>query len=378
MRYLVTGGAGFVGSHLIDTLVANGHQVVALDDLSTGHWDNLSGALDSGRAALVEGTVLDEGLVERHMDWADACFHLAAVVGVQLVVDHPLGVLADARASEIVMGAATRLGRRLLFTSTSEIYGKVDSPMVNELSDRVLGPPSKSRWSYAITKEFGESLAGAYGRSLDAEMIVARPFNAVGPRQTGTHGMVLPRFVGQARAGAPLTVYGDGAQTRCFTDIRDTVRALVALMNSPVTPGGTFNVGTTSQVSVRSLARKVIDLTGSDSEIRFVPYADAYSDGHEELGADTARFDPDRERDRMGSGIRHRGFDRLRDRSRVQAPACRRAAGPARAPPPRLTGSCFPCGGAGALDRQIPGPRHLGRPGTAIAAARLDDRELAA
>lgn len=287
MRYLVTGGAGFVGSHLTDKLIANGHEVVALDDLSTGHRDNLAGALASGRAELVEGTVLDEELVGRHMDWADACFHLAAVVGVQLVVDHPLGVLSDARAAEIVMGAAARRGRRLLFTSTSEIYGKVDSPIVNELSDRVLGSPSKSRWSYAITKEFGESLASAYGHSVGAEMIVARPFNAVGPRQTGMYGMVLPRFVGQARAGAPLTVYGDGEQTRCFTDIRDTVRALVALMDSPVTAGGTFNVGTTSQVSVRDLARKVIDLTGSDSEIRFVPYADAYSEGYEELGIRT-------------------------------------------------------------------------------------------
>lgn len=287
MKYLVTGGAGFVGSHLIDSLVANGHEVVALDDLSTGHRQNLSGALTSGRVDFVEGTVLDEGLVEEHMGWADACFHLAAVVGVQLVVDHPLGVLSDARAAEIVMGAAARRGRRLLFTSTSEIYGKVDSPLVNELSDRVIGSPSKSRWSYAITKEFGESLASAYGRSLGAEMIVARPFNAVGPRQTGMYGMVLPRFVGQARAGAPLTVYGDGEQTRCFTDVRDTVRALIGLMDSPAATGGTFNVGTTSQVSVRNLAQKVIDLTGSDSETRFVPYSDAYSDGYEELGIRT-------------------------------------------------------------------------------------------
>lgn len=287
MKYLVTGGAGFVGSHLVDALAARGDEVVVLDDLSTGHRSNLSCALSTGRVRTEVGSVLDEAVVERCMRSVDACFHLAAVVGVKLVVEHPLVVLSDARASEIVMGCAARLGRRLLFTSTSEVYGKVNQSALLESSDRIIGSPSKSRWSYAITKELGEALASAYVRERDAEMIIVRMFNAVGARQTGMYGMVLPRLVSQALRGKNLTVYGDGAQTRCFTDVRDSVDGIMGLMDSPLVTDGAFNIGSPTPVAVLDLAKRVIKRTGSSSAITFVPYEYAYPTGYEELGVRT-------------------------------------------------------------------------------------------
>jgi UDP-glucose 4-epimerase len=283
--FLVTGGAGFVGSHLTDSLVADGHRVTVLDNLSTGSRGNLSHALGSGRVELVEGSVLDCDTVDRCMWSADFCIHLAAWVGVERIVRRPLDALREnVLGTDVVMSAAARHRRRLLFSSSSELYGKLNQHGLTESDDRLLGSPQKSRWSYAIAKEFGEALAHAYVQECGAEMIVVRLFNTVGPRQAGAYGMVVPRLVCQALAGNPLTVYGDGAQTRCFTDVHDVVRALRQLMAADGAVGGVFNVGSSRAVRVVDLARLVIERTRSTSPIVFVPYAQAHATGFEELG----------------------------------------------------------------------------------------------
>jgi UDP-glucose 4-epimerase len=305
MRYLITGGAGFIGSHLVDALTTRGEDVLVLDDLSTGRLDNLDGFEQeptavgrrptrrfasshgnrTGSLEVVEGSVTDEALVDDCMSSVDVCFHLASAVGVQLVVSQPLqSLLRNVRGCDIVISAAARHRRRLLFTSTSEVYGKVSDENLSEDSDRILGSPFQVRWSYATSKSFGESLAHAYQRELDAEMIVARLFNTTGPRQTGAYGMVLPRFVRQALAGEDLTVYGTGTQARCFSHVLDVVHALVLLCESNGAIGNAYNVGTSQPVSIIELAGKVIERTGSESKIRLVPYDEAYGDGFEELG----------------------------------------------------------------------------------------------
>jgi nucleoside-diphosphate-sugar epimerase len=269
--YLITGGAGFLGSHLVDALVARGDRAVILDDLSTGTASNLEAALRSESAELVPR--------------ADVCVHMAAAVGVELVLGRPLDtLLSNVRGADVVLAAAARDRKPLLYASTSELYGKLNSGAIREDATRELGSPFTSRWSYAIAKEFGEAAVHGYARDAGCEMAAVRLFNAVGPRQSAEHGMVLPRFVSQALAGAPLTVYGDGSQTRCFTDVRDVTRALIGLLDSGAPWGRVFNVGSDRPTSVLHLARRVIALTGSASEIEFVPYERAYPNGHEELG----------------------------------------------------------------------------------------------
>lgn len=281
----MTGGAGFVGSHLTDSLVADGHRVIVLDDLSTGSRANLAQSLASGLVELIEGTVLDRAIVDECMGMADACVHLAACLGVERIVREPLSCLREnVLGADIVMEAAARHGRRLLFASSSEVYGKLNQRGLSEGSDRLIGSPQKSRWSYAIAKEFGESLAHAYVAERGAEMIVVRLFNTVGARQSAESGMVLPRFVRQALAREQVTVYGDGMQSRCFTDVRDVVRALRGLLACDDAVGGSFNVGSSSSVRVLDLARIVIERIGSTSCVVFVPYAQAHSSGFEELG----------------------------------------------------------------------------------------------
>lgn len=269
--------------------------MLILDDLSTGRLENVQGHVDAGAAEFVEGSVLDEGLVHELMFSVDSCFHLASAVGVQLVVDRPLeSLLRNVRGADVVMAAAARHRRRLLFTSTSEIYGKNNDGALHEDADRLLGAPSKSRWNYATAKTFGEMLAFGYGGDNGAEMIVVRLFNTVGPRQVGFYGMVLPRFVSQALAGEHLTVYGDGTQSRCFIHVYDTVDAILRLADSEAALDGVFNVGSTSEITIRELAERVIERTGSPSGIRFVPYHEAYGDGFEELGSrrpDTAAIE---------------------------------------------------------------------------------------
>jgi UDP-glucose 4-epimerase len=281
--FLVTGGAGFIGSHLTDSLVRDGHTVIVLDDLSAGSRDNLSSSLGSGRVELVEASVLDSGIVDDCVRAADVCVHLAARLGVRQIVGHPLGALREnVLGVDVVMSAAARHRRRLLFSSSSEVYGKVNHYGLTEGDDRLLGSPAKSRWSYAIAKQYGEALAHAYAKERGVEMTAVRLFNTVGARQSNAYGMVLPRFVAQALAGEPLTVYGDGSQTRCFTDVRDVVRALRLLLDRDAV--GVFNVGSSRSVRVLDLARLVVELTASASPIVFVPYEQAHPAGFEELG----------------------------------------------------------------------------------------------
>jgi UDP-glucose 4-epimerase len=284
-RILVTGGAGFVGSHLVDALVAEGRSVVVLDDLSTGRADNLRSALAGGDATLVEGSTLDADLVDRLVGEAGTCFHLASAVGVQLVVSNPLeSLIKNVRGTDNVMSAAAGHGTRLLFTSTSEVYGKNSSGALDEEADRLIGSPFKARWCYETSKAFGECLAHGYHRDQGAAMTVVRLFNTVGARQTGRYGMVVPTFIRQALERQALTVYGDGSQTRCFSHVADTVRGILALMDCEESIGRVFNIGSTTEVPIIEVARRVLDQTGGPSEIRFVPYEDAYAEGFEELG----------------------------------------------------------------------------------------------
>jgi UDP-glucose 4-epimerase len=284
-RYLVTGGAGFIGSHLVDLLVARGDEVVILDDLSTGSLENIEHIAGHHAVELVEGSARDEALVDELVARVDAVFHLASAVGVQLIVDRPLeSLLGNVRGTENVLCAAARHGRRALFTSTSEVYGKNSIGALTEDADHVLGSPFKSRWAYAIAKGFGEALAHGLYQAHDAEVVVARLFNCVGPRQTGQYGMVLPRFVRQALTGEDITVYGNGTQSRCFAHVADTVQALLVLGEHPEAVGRVFNVGSETELPIIELARRVIERCGSESRIQLVPYEDAYGAGFEELG----------------------------------------------------------------------------------------------
>jgi nucleoside-diphosphate-sugar epimerase len=285
MRYLITGGAGFIGSHLVDALTTRGDSVLVLDDLSTGRRDNLEHVLDSGLVEFTEGSVLDQSLVDECIASVDRCVHLASAVGVQLVVSRPLDSLQrNVRGNDIVISTAAHRRCPLLFASTSEIYGKHSDGALAEESDRILGPPSTLRWSYATAKAFGEALAFSYAREHGSEMIVTRLFNTVGPRQTGAYGMVLPRFVRQALAGDDLTVYGNGTQSRCFAHVLDVVYGIVLLLEEENAVGRAFNIGATTETAIVELARNVIERTGSHSAIRLVPYEEAYDDGFEELG----------------------------------------------------------------------------------------------
>lgn len=285
MRYLLTGGAGFIGSHLADALTARGDTVLLLDDLSTGARANVEHLVGSGKAELVEGSVTDADLVDECVRSVDACLHLASAVGVALVVERPLDTLTrNVRGVDTVLCAAARHDKWLLFTSTSEVYGKNSTEALKEESDRVLGSPFKARWGYAIAKSYGEALAHSYHREKGSAMVVARLFNTVGPRQTGAYGMVLPRFVKQALAGEGLTVYGNGTQSRCFVHVLDTVRALLLLCDEQAAIGHAFNIGSSTEVAIVELARRVIERTGSSGAITLVPYEEAYGEGFEELG----------------------------------------------------------------------------------------------
>jgi UDP-glucose 4-epimerase len=285
VRYLVTGGAGFIGSHLVEALAARGDQVLILDDLSTGDRRNVEHLLTSDSVELLVGSILDEGVVDDCVRDVDACFHLASAVGVQLVVSRPLDtLLCNVRGTENVISTAVRHRRRLLFTSTSEIYGKNSSGALTEGSDRILGSPFKARWGYAIAKSFGEALSHGYSRERDAEIVVTRLFNTAGPRQKGAYGMVLPRFVKQALADEDLTVYGSGTQSRCFVHVADTVHALLLLIEADEALGGVYNVGSSNEVPIIELAAKVIERTGSRSRVQLIPYEAAYGEGFEELG----------------------------------------------------------------------------------------------
>lgn len=284
MHYLVTGGAGFIGSHLADALSERGHGVTILDDLSTGSEDNVRHLTDAGRARLILGSVTDGDLVSRLVAEAGAVAHLAATVGVELVVRNPLGALRNnVLGTETVLEACKDSGTRVLVASTSEIYGKNTSDLLPEDADRIMGSPTKSRWAYATSKVVDEIYAYGYWQQWGTPTVVARFFNCSGPRQTGAYGMVIPRFARQAIAGEPVTVYGDGSQTRCFCHVHDTVAALIGLLEEDRATGGVFNVGASDEIPIGKLAERVIELTGSKSEIRYIDYGDAYEPGFEDM-----------------------------------------------------------------------------------------------
>ena len=265
-KYLVTGGAGFIGSHVVDALVARGDSVIVLDDLSTGRHDNLRQHVGSTSVEFVLGSILNEALVDDVVRRSDVVLHLAAAVGVNLIVERPLESLAtNIRGSEIVLEKCHKYGRKVLVTSTSEIYGKNTSDALSEEDDRILGSPLKTRWSYSEAKAIEEVLAHAYWREKGLPTVIVRLFNTVGPRQVGHYGMVVPRLVEQALRGQPMTVFGTGEQTRCFCHVHDAVAALTGLVGSTEAEGKVFNVGSRNEISIMGLAEKVRDITASSS-----------------------------------------------------------------------------------------------------------------
>jgi len=285
MRVLVTGGAGFIGSHLVEALLARGDEVWALDDLSTGSINNLEDLQDEPRFHFVEGSVMDGDLVQKLTDRVDFVYHLAAAVGVKFVLENPLrSLLTNIRGSENVLESAHRAGNKpVVLFSSSEVYGKGTQVPFTEDQDRLLGPTQVLRWSYATSKSVDEYLAMGYHQERRLPVVVVRCFNTTGPRQSGSYGMVLPRFIQQALRDEPLLVYGDGTQTRCFSYVGDVVRGTLMLADEPRSFGGVFNIGTEEEVSVLTLAQRVKEIAGSSSAIEFVPFEKIYGDRFEDM-----------------------------------------------------------------------------------------------
>src|SRR5437763_12439344 len=284
MRDLVTGGAGFIGSHLSDLLIEQGHAVDVLDDISTGRLGNVAALEGHPDFSCTIGSVDDEALVAELVARSDAVVHLAAAVGVRLIVEQPVQAIeTNVHCTEVVLAQADAHRKPVLIASTSEVYGKSDALPFSEEGDLQMGATSKARWAYACSKAIDEFLAMAYWRERELPVTVVRLFNTVGPRQTGSYGMVVPRLVGQALAGEPLTVYGDGRQMRCFCHVADVVRALSGLLSEPRAAGNVFNVGSTEEVSIAELARRIIARTGSSSEISTIPYEEVYGAGFEDM-----------------------------------------------------------------------------------------------
>jgi UDP-glucose 4-epimerase len=281
---LLTGGAGFLGSHLAERLVARGERVLALDDLSTGRRANVAALEGQPGFELFIGSALDAELVRHLAARADGVLHLAAAVGVRRIVERPVEtIVTNVEATRVVLEAAARRGTPVLLTSTSEVYGKSDAVPFREDADVSLGTTTRSRWSYACSKALDEWLAFAYRAERGVPVRIARLFNVVGPRQTGRYGMVLPALAGQALRGEPLTVFGDGRQTRSFAHVRDAVESLVSLLDAPRAEGEVVNVGSDEEVSILELAQRVRDAAGSRSEIVLVPYDEAYAEGFEDM-----------------------------------------------------------------------------------------------
>lgn len=281
MRALVTGGAGFIGSHLCEALARRGDKVLVLDDLSTGRFENIEHLPE---IECVIDTCLNQEIVRSMVREVDVVYHLAATVGVQLVVNEPIRTIVNnIRGTEVVLEETCRYRRKLLITSTSEVYGKGSKEVFQEDDDRVIGPTHRHRWCYAASKEIDEFLALAYWKEKRHPVVVVRLFNTVGPRQTGRYGMVIPTFVRQALLGEALTVFGDGHQTRCFTYVGDVVPALVALMDSAAVNGEVYNIGSTTRVSMEELAKRIIERTRTTSEIRYIPYERVYGPGYEDM-----------------------------------------------------------------------------------------------
>ena len=284
MQALVTGGAGFIGSHLVEALLDLGHRVTVVDDLSTGRFENIAHLCGRPSFRFAIETITNETVMDRLASECDIIFHLAAAVGVQLIVERPVHTIeTNILGTETVLRLANRYRRKVLLASTSEVYGKGVRVPFSEDDDRVIGPTNKSRWSYAASKAVDEFLGLAYQREKGVPVVVLRFFNTVGPRQTGRYGMVIPRFVRWALAGEPIQVYGDGEQSRCFCNVKDTVRAVIGLMDAPAAVGEIYNIGTHQEVTINALAAKVKTMTGSPSEIIHVPYDEAYAPGFEDM-----------------------------------------------------------------------------------------------
>jgi UDP-glucose 4-epimerase len=291
-RYLVTGGAGFIGSHLVEDLLARGALVTVIDDLSTGRIENIAHLLDRPDFRFIQESIRNDVVMDRLASESDILVHLAAAVGVRLIVEQPVHTIeTNVMGTEAVLKAARRYRVKVLLASTSEVYGKGNNVPFREEDDVVLGPTMRSRWSYAATKMVDEFLGLAYGVESKLPVVIFRLFNTVGPRQVGQYGMVIPRFMGQALRGEPLTVYADGRMTRCFMHVKDAVQGILSLADCPEAVGQVFNIGTTEEVSILNLARMVLSIVDGSSEpvpvndprIRFVPYEQAYTKGFEDM-----------------------------------------------------------------------------------------------
>jgi len=282
--YLVTGGAGFIGSHLVDALLARNDRVIALDNLATGRLRNLDSASDHPNFRFVHGSVLDALVVDELVREADCIVHLAAAVGVKLIIEQPLrSFITNIRGTEIVLDAAHRYRRKILLASTSEVYGKNNSDALDESADRLMGSTSIARWAYSTAKTVDEVLGFAYHKERGLDVVIARFFNTVGPRQTAAYGMVIPTLVDQAVVGAPLTVHGSGRQTRCFCHVLDTVQAVLALLGDERASGDVFNVGSSDEIAIDELARRIVATADSASVVRLVPYAEVYERDFEDM-----------------------------------------------------------------------------------------------
>ena len=281
---MITGGAGFIGSHLSEAYLARGDEVYIIDDLSTGSIGNVQHLRSLPRFHYTIDSVHNQPVLAELVDQCDVIFHLAAAVGVKLIVESPVRTIeTNVRGTEVVLALANKKKKKVLVASTSEVYGLSSAVPFSESGNLVMGATTKGRWSYACSKAIDEFLALAYWRERKLPTIVVRLFNTVGPRQTGQYGMVLPTFVRQALAGRPITVYGDGSQSRCFAYVGDIVDALIKLMDHPGAVGQVFNIGSTEEVSIGDLARRIKQMTASDSEIVFVPYDEAYEEGFEDM-----------------------------------------------------------------------------------------------
>jgi UDP-glucose 4-epimerase len=284
MKYLITGGAGFIGSHLAEELLDHNNEVIVLDNLSTGRYENIEHLLKNRNFEFVEGDILDVNLVDKLVERVDSIFHLAAAVGVDLIVKKPLESLTtNIKGSETVLDAALRYRKKIMIASTSEIYGKNVNGPLKENDDRILGSPLKTRWSYSTAKAVDEMLAYIYWKEKKLPAIIVRLFNTVGSRQTGSYGMVMPRFISQALKNEPITVYGTGKQSRCFLHVKDAVKALVRLTEEPKAVGEVFNIGSQEEITIEQLAKEIIRITKSKSRIEYIPYEEAYEEGFEDM-----------------------------------------------------------------------------------------------
>ncbi len=284
MKVLITGGAGFIGSHLSEKHLKRGDEVYIIDDLSTGSIENIEHIKDQPNFHYHLDSVTNQRLVAELVDLCDVIYHLAAAVGVRLIVESPVRTIeTNIRGTEVVLHHAAKKRKRVLLTSTSEVYGKRDRVPFSEDDDLVMGPTHKGRWSYACSKAIDEFMAVAYWKEKKVPTVIARLFNTVGPRQTGRYGMVIPNFVRQALRGDDITVYGDGSQSRCFTHVSDVAGALMKLIEHPQAVGEVYNIGSTNEVSILQLAEKVKALTGSNSKIALLPYDQAYEEGFEDM-----------------------------------------------------------------------------------------------